>query len=65
MAQIGGVVSHGTADLETITEQHRPQLSHQLLTGIGPAAVAAFTHATGKRIRDLPFTADRVKEALA
>jgi nicotinate dehydrogenase subunit B len=33
----------------------------------GPAVAAianAFTHATGKRLRDLPMTAERVKAAL-
>ena len=35
---------------------------------VGPAAAAignAFAHATGKRLRDLPFNAARVKAALA
>ena len=48
MVQTGGVIGHGTADLQTIPEEHRPELGHQLLAGIGPAAIAALTHAAGE-----------------
>ena len=34
MAQIGGMALDLTADLQPITQQHRPQLGDQLLLGI-------------------------------
>ena len=33
MAQIGGVIGHGTADLKAIAEQYGAQLGHQLFAG--------------------------------
>jgi len=75
-----GTVSRDWLGYPILTMPEVPQLQTVLLdrpelpplgvgeASLGPAAAAignAFAHATGKRLRDLPFTPQRVKAALA
>ena len=75
-----GILSRDWASYPIMTMSEVPSVEVELInrpnerslgTGEGsqgPAAAAianAFAHATGKRLRDLPFTPDRVKAALA
>jgi hypothetical protein len=49
VAQIGGMALDLAADLQPITQQHRPQLGDQLLTGIArlPVGTAQITLQAG------------------
>jgi CO/xanthine dehydrogenase Mo-binding subunit len=75
-----GILSRDWASYPIMTMPEVPKVTVELINrpdqrpsgagegSQGPAVAAitnAFTHATGKRIRDLPLTADRVKKALA
>ena len=75
-----GIRSRDWADYQILTMPDVPQVEVALINrpseralGVGEgsqgpmvAAIAnAFAHATGRRLRDLPFTPDRVKAALA
>jgi nicotinate dehydrogenase subunit B len=74
-----GIVSRDWVGYPILTMPEAPQVQTVLLdhpdlpalgvgeAALGPAAAAianAFAHATGKRLRDLPFTPARVKAAL-
>lgn len=75
-----GIVSRDWVGYPILTMPEAPQVHTVLIdrpdqpslgageASLGPAAAAianAFAHATGKRLRDLPFNATRVKVALA
>ncbi|HZD89772.1 MAG TPA: molybdopterin cofactor-binding domain-containing protein, partial [Pseudolabrys sp.] len=75
-----GIVSRDWLSYPILTMPEAPKVQTVLLdhpdlpalgvgeASLGPAAAAignAFAHATGKRLRDLPFTPGRVKAALA
>jgi CO/xanthine dehydrogenase Mo-binding subunit len=74
-----GIVSRDWASYPIITMRDVPKVSTELIdrrnerplgageAAQGPAAAAianAFAHATGKRLRSLPMTAQRVRNAL-
>jgi nicotinate dehydrogenase subunit B len=75
----GGILAHDWASYPILTMPEAPKVEVELINrpserplgsgegSQGPAVAAvanAFAHATGKRIRDLPFHPDRVKAAL-
>ena len=75
-----GILSRDWANYPIVTMPDAPKVVAELINrpterslgagegSQGPAVAAianAFANATGKRLRDLPFTPDRVKKALA
>jgi CO/xanthine dehydrogenase Mo-binding subunit len=75
-----GILARDWASYPILTMPETPKVTVELINRLdqrplgagegsqGPAVGAianAFANATGKRLRDLPFTPDRVKKALA